>query len=335
MAISIIRSGWTGTIEELLEVPAGDWWRSMTTHHQSCMLEEPSASQMSAWRHSLSILTDTARALVHDRPDALRWTMVFEYELPRERGRRPDVVLLAGGTILVLEFKDYPHPERAHLDQVAAYARDLRHYHAASRGRHVTPILIPTGYWGQRHEDSGVWIVPHQELAAAFATFVQPPEAGEVAIDAASWLAADYAPLPSLVQAARMLFANEPLPQIRRAQSAGVGDAVETLLHIADGAKARGERHVALVTGVPGAGKTLVGLQFVHARKLATKGERRSAVFLSGNGPLVKVLQHALKLTFPTSPGDIFELSRESQWQFLGQVLLVQTEQRQDLSLQR
>jgi hypothetical protein len=106
-------------------------------------------------------------------------------------------------------------------------------------------------------------------------------------------LLSDYVPLPNLVEAARTIFRHEPLPQIRRAQSAGIPETIAELLRIADEAQNRQERHLALVTGVPGAGKTLVGLQFVYSSHF--EGASRTAVFLSGNGPLVKVLQHALK----------------------------------------
>lgn len=109
------------------------------------------------------------------------------------------------------------------------------------------------------------------------------------------WAAGDYAPLPSLVQAARSLFRREPLPRVRRAHSTGVNEAVEYLVHISTAAARVGGRHLALITGVPGAGKTLTGLQFVYHPKLDSGPGRRQALFLSGNGPLVRVLQHILK----------------------------------------
>ena len=216
---------------------------------------------------------------------------MFEYELPRERGRRPDVALLVGGTVLVLEFKDYRAPLRAHIDQVAAYARDLRHYHAASHRAKVVPILVLTGSTDPPATDGDVTIVGPGDLAGVVADAVAGDSGAP--IDPAAWIASDYAPLPTLVAAAGTIFQHEPLPQIRRAHSAGIPETIAELIRIADGAQAKRELHVALVTGVPGAGKTLVGLQFVYSNHF--EGDRRAAVFLSGNGPLVKVLQHALK----------------------------------------
>ena len=228
-------------------------------------------------------------------PKADAWHLIFEYELPCERGRRPDIVILAEGTILVIEFKDFSVPLQAHVDQVSAYARDLSHYHAASRGMPVLPILLLTLYRGLDKQLDDVQ-VGGPDLISKLDDLL-PTCDRHRPINPTEWLAADYAPLPSLVEAARTIFENEPLPQIRRAQSAGIADTIRALMDIGDVAQRNNERHLALVTGVPGAGKTLVGLQFVYTYHSKHNREKRSAVFLSGNGPLVKVLQHALKST--------------------------------------
>lgn len=110
-------------------------------------------------------------------------------------------------------------------------------------------------------------------------------------IDFEEWLNASYAPLPTLVSAARRIFQNEPLHHVRRALSARVPEVVALVDEIVSGAQAGSRRRAVFVTGVPGAGKTLVGLRVVYER---TEGKARST-FLSGNGPLVQVLQDALK----------------------------------------
>ncbi len=257
-------------------------------------------------------------------PRAKDWAVIFEYELPRERGRRPDVVILTGSQVLVLEFKETAALQRAHVDQVAAYARDLRHYHAASHGMLVDPVLVLTRgseelQWpdgrgrkgstsadfgaggragssvspGQAQDLAEVAVVNPQGLRAVLADLER--RAPDEPMDAEGWLAADYSPLPSLVSAARSIFEHEPLPQIRKAQSAGIPDTIATLVAAGYEARKNQELHLALVSGVPGSGKTLVGLQFVYENHFDDKGSERSAVFLSGNGPLVKVLQYALK----------------------------------------
>ncbi|MEM6426228.1 MAG: DNA/RNA helicase domain-containing protein, partial [Cyanobacteria bacterium P01_D01_bin.128] len=114
------------------------------------------------------------------------------------------------------------------------------------------------------------------------------------AIDIEAWVSADYAPLPTVIQAARQIFQHEPLPSIRRAESAGIPQLLNYLNRLVIDASQQRERHLVLITGVPGAGKTLVGLQFVYQNPLAVDAAPQ-AVFLSGNGPLIEVLQYALK----------------------------------------
>ncbi|MBN1459518.1 MAG: DUF2075 domain-containing protein [Armatimonadetes bacterium] len=277
----------------------------------------PDGLQIAAWRGEYEILVVTLREIVASVPRSREWAVIFEFELPRERGRRPDVVILTGSQILVLEFKETATLQRAHVDQVAAYARDLRHYHAASHDKLVDPVLVLAqspverqwpdgrqgGGWGRSAEagrDSGVdqdlsevAIVNPRGLRAVIAELERRAPAEP--IDAEGWLAADYSPLPSLVSAARQIFNHEPLPQIKRAQSAGIPDTIATLVAAANQARANQELHLALITGVPGSGKTLVGLQFVYENHFGDTGSWRTAVFLSGNGPLVDVLQYALK----------------------------------------
>lgn len=285
--------GWKGSIEELTKVSGEEIVRSLVSYYRESSGENPAATQTAAWDESVQVLRGQFSALVRDMPQAKRWSLAFEYELPREGGRRPDAVVLAGNQIAVLEFKQKQSVDQADIDQVAAYARDLQNYHEASRGYNVVPVLVPTRRKGGVERRGDVTVVPTANLADFFEGF--PASSGRE-LDLSSWLASDYAPLPSLVEAARRIFNSEPLPQIKRAHSARIDETIRYLLDVADRAERRNERHLALVTGVPGAGKTLVGLKFVHEHgQSVVTGGAKTSVFLSGNGPLVTVLQDALK----------------------------------------
>jgi hypothetical protein len=109
-------------------------------------------------------------------------------------------------------------------------------------------------------------------------------------IDLRRWLSASYDPLPTLVAAARRIFQHERLPHVRSAESEGIPETLALIGDLISSAESGGQRKLVLVAGVPGAGKTLVGLRLVHER--STSSER--GILLSGNGPLVQVLQHAL-----------------------------------------
>lgn len=306
-------AGWHGPVAEFLALTEGPFLDALSAHLHRCMGLGPDGLQTTAWRNEFAVLQTVLGGVASREPRARHWHLVFEYELPRERGRRPDVVVLTGSQVIVLEFKDADHPQAAHIDQVAAYARDLSEYHAASHDKLVDPVLVLTrshepgaGQRGSQGEPSAV-PDPREHVPSPYEVTITGPAAlAEVLLtlesrspaeplDAETWLQADYAPLPSLVNAARMIFDHEPLPFIRRCHSAGVYETVANLQRAAAEACANHELHLALVTGVPGSGKTLVGLQFVYESHFGESAGERSAVFLSGNGPLVDVLQYALK----------------------------------------
>lgn len=243
---------------------------------------------MAAWAAEFDAVVGALRECLHALPEAApAWGVVFEYELPMEGGRRPDVVVLAGRTLVVVECKSVAVPSQADIDQVWAYARDLSEYHEASHDLTVVPVLVMGGAApGFAAAVDGVAVTAPEQLGHYLFDAYEPG-----AIDLDGWLHAPYHPLPSLVAAARRIFEHEPLPHVKRALAAGVPETVELLGSIVDGDAAEGTRSLAFVTGVPGAGKTLVGLRLVYERSAAAG----RATFLSGNGPLVAVLQDALR----------------------------------------
>ena len=328
--------GWSGSVSAFLSTEESGFIEALTAHHHRCMGMPPDAGQVTAWRNEYRVLRACFALLVSPPPspshshglDPVAWHLIFEYELPRERGRRPDVVVLTGAQVAVLEFKDAELALAAYVDQAAAYARDLAEYHAASHDRLIDPVLVLTRSdlrEPARRQSRGVLNGSEVELVTGLpskrssdprpeasrpspyqVTITGPSSLSEVLlslavrapaepIDADKWLAADYDPLPSLVNAARLIFTHEELPHIRRAHSAGIPETVDQLIRAGEEARDRGEHHLALVTGVPGSGKTLVGLQFVYQNHFNDRGSGRTSVFLSGNGPLVDVLQYALK----------------------------------------
>lgn len=287
--------GWLGTINEFLNIPEESLRTALEEHHKLCMNMDSSASQIVAWRNCIKTLKKQLSILSMKYPKVSSWAIIFEYELPRERGRRPDVIILSDKDIFILEFKDREKSREGFIDQVSAYARDIQNYQSESHDKYVHPILILTFSKDSMFQYNNVWVTSPSDLIELLTNVIDFNTVNELSIDSLKWVNADYAPLPSLVSAARLIFQNERLPQIKRAHSAGILETIEELVKIAQQSQNNNEMHLALVTGVPGAGKTLVGLQFVYTNYFNDKDDHRSAVFLSGNGPLVKVLQHALK----------------------------------------
>ncbi|BCS31261.1 hypothetical protein TBR22_A04610 [Luteitalea sp. TBR-22] len=263
-------------------------------------VRDASPEQLRAWTDSIPPLQrEVGEVLLRDQL-AGKYSAILEYELPLE-SRRPDVVLLVGDGVLVIELKGKEQPSQADIDQAAAYARDLKCYHRECWEREVVPVLVPTrarGYVGQEGHvhvagpDAVDWLV--EQLSARAVR-------GDV-LSRERFLDEDaYCPLPTLIEAARELFESRTLRRIHRAH-ADTAPALDAISEIIHHAAATGTRHLVLLTGVPGAGKTLVGLQTAHARFLddlaVSRGGGRPAspaVFLSGNGPLVEVLQYEFR----------------------------------------
>ncbi len=207
--------------------------------------------------------------------------------------------MLERGCVAVLELKGALHASQAAIDQAMGYARDLRAYHAACADRSVTPALLVRGGGPTPVECDGVYVVGPEGLDALLEALSAD---GAPIVDAEEFLALDaYAPSPTIVQAARELFHRRELPMIERARAA-TDPALRYIADIAREAARTRTRHLVLLSGVPGSGKTLVGLQLVHAHWLDEMSVPRAngrmmppAVYLSGNGPLVQVLQHALQ----------------------------------------
>jgi hypothetical protein len=258
---------------------------------------DASAEQLRAWSDSIPPLQrEVGEVLLRDVM-AKQYSTVLEYELPLE-SRRTDAIFLVGGSVVVVELKGKAVPARADIDQAAAYGRDLRCYHRDCADRDVIPVLVPTMARGVLGIESGVHIVGPDAIDFLIRSVTKPGPA----LDRSRFLDdMAYRPLPTLIEAARELFRSGQLRRINRAHAA-TDPAVNTITEIIHEAARTRSRHLILLAGVPGAGKTLVGLRTVHAHFLDDLAVPRGggkasspAVFLSGNGPLVQVLQYELR----------------------------------------
>ena len=288
------RYGWESDFPAFRSTPPG-----RVRERLQSFLPDASPEQIRAWRDSIPPLQQEVDEVLLRDTLAAHYSAILEYELPME-SRRPDLLLLVGDGVLVVELKGKLEPSQADLDQAAAYARDLRCYHRECRDRRVEPVLVPTRAHGYVRVEGGVHVCGPDALDG-LVDRLSEAKPGTV-IDRARFLdESAYCPLPTLVQAARELLLSGQVRPIHRARAA-TDPAVEVITGIVHHAAATKTRHLVLVTGVPGAGKTLVGLQSVHAHYLDDLAVPRSggkpttpAVFLSGNGPLVQVLQYELK----------------------------------------
>ncbi|MFP6616509.1 MAG: DNA/RNA helicase domain-containing protein [Candidatus Hydrogenedentota bacterium] len=287
-------SGWQSNLPTFRETKAGIIQQSLEN-----FVRDFSPQQANAWRESIPMLQKEAGELIDGDATARQYSAVLEYQLPYD-GRRPDVVILANGAIVVLELKGKQSPNQADLDQVSAYARDLRAYHRECHNKPVTPILVPTRSSQLEMTRDGVLIAAPDRLDEVVRRLASEAPEGQILLE--NFTAEEaYSPLPTLVEAARELFESRTIREIWRAKAA-TDPAVDTISRIAHEAVQTESRHLVLVTGVPGAGKTLVGMRAVHAKYLDDLAVVRAngkptvpGLYLTGNGPLAEVLQYELK----------------------------------------
>lgn len=258
-----------------------------------------SPEQLRAWKDAIPPLQREVAEVMAAAPRTRQYDTILEYELPLE-SRRPDVVFLTDAAVVVLELKGKLFPSQADIDQVEAYARDLTCYHQACAEMPVIPLLVPTRSRGDQGTMNSVRVMGPDAIDGFLAGLTQ--EGARERVTAREFLAPDaYRPLPTLVAAARELFHLGEIRPIHRARAA-TDPAVEEISQIVHEAARTRTRHLILLTGVPGAGKTLVGLRVVHAHYLDDLVVERNgvrptvpAVYLSGNGPLVEVLQYEFR----------------------------------------
>ena len=233
--------------------------------------------------------------------------IVFEYDIPR-LGKRIDVVLLLRGMIFCLEFKVGKKEEfQAGIEQVMDYALDLKNFHLFSHDKKIVPILIPTKYKEYTtvfqpsvYNDDiyNPMITGEEHLQELISKVLKHAGAKREDGGIDNWLISPYAPTPTIIEAARTLYENHSVEDITRheADKVSTDTTINYILQVIQQSKDRQQKSICFVTGVPGAGKTLVGLD-VAIKQTYKDGEldkENGAVYLSGNGPLVAVLIEAL-----------------------------------------
>ena len=254
-----------------------------------------------AWKGEIRIMQRLLSRL-QDRNGQI----VFEYDIPR-LGKRIDVVLLYKGIVFCLEFKvGESKILEADIDQVLDYALDLKNFHKFSEDKIIAPILVATNYKNHSTEikgsvyDDGVInpLITGENGLFELITKVIDRHPYEMPINE-NWIISPYSPTPTIIEAARSLYENHSVEDITRheADKVSTDRTIAYVLNVINKSKRDQKKSICFVTGVPGAGKTLVGLDVAIKQTYQGNNEPvkdEGAVYLSGNGPLVAVLTEAL-----------------------------------------
>lgn len=257
-------------------------------------------TQRDAWLAEILLLKSTLSSI------AASGHVYFEFCIPRI-GHRADVVLVLGAVVFVIEFKvgERGYPSQA-LEQVWDYALDLKNFHETSHTRVIAPVLISTE---APDKMPAIRISTHgdhvyEPIACNSGTLSGAIRAVLSAVSAASipgnpiqpleWESGRYSPTPTIIEAATALFNGHTVEEISRTDASAINlrETSVCIEDIIEWTRKNSKKALCFVTGVPGAGKTLVGLDI--ATKHTDIHSELHSVFLSGNGPLVDVLREAL-----------------------------------------
>lgn len=288
MAMRNQRSYYSATIQDFLSQPDSEILGNI---HANNISADTTLQQSHAWETEIQILKDQMRHFTGGR-------IIFEYTIPR-MGKRVDAVVLYKGIVFILEFKcgDAEYRQSTY-DQVYDYALDLRNFQKESHDKLLVPILIPTRAAAVENE-----LCEHERIIEplrcnttniAWAINEAANRYHEPDFDFIAWENSEYLPTPTIIEAAQALYRGHDVQDITRhgAEEKNIAVTTRAIDHIIEYSKANCRKSICFVTGVPGAGKTLVGLDIAIQYSNAQQGEH--AVFLSGNDPLVTVLREAL-----------------------------------------
>ncbi len=262
--------------------------------------------QTQSWKDTVEILKEFYRNSESLISEVDTWGILYEYKIPR-RAKRIDVVLLSNNLIFVLEIKNHRGRfNSADKVQLEDYCLDLRDFHYESKDRIIIPILLCTDSASIKNN----FILNEDKVQETlFANTSNLPEIIQNVlkyftnkndrIDLIKWNESKYSPTPTIIEAAQRLYSGQSVAEISRnhAGEENLTSTTNAVLKAIKDAQETKSKIICFITGVPGAGKTLAGLNIVHNREFQT-GNKELGVFLSGNSPLVKVLSEALARDF-------------------------------------
>ncbi len=282
------RSYYSNSIKGFLREDPARVFNELCAENTHRVLED---QQKNAWKSQIDILRNSLKDFDEGR-------IYFEFSIPR-MGKRVDNVVIINDFIFVLEFKvgENQFPKYA-IEQVVDYCLDLQNFHEGSHFAKLVPILISTKGPAIANQFSCLErlfnpILSNKDTLTSsireILTF-----SDSKSIDSVNWENSVYKPTPTIIEAAQALYKKHDVKEISRhdAGAINLSKTTDCINRIIEKSKANGSKSICFLTGVPGAGKTLAGLNIANERMKADEDEH--AVFLSGNGPLVDVLREAL-----------------------------------------
>jgi len=282
------RAYYHNTVEKFLIDELNSILGVLVRNHEFSLEEQ----QRNAWQYQISLLKEALSTYKNGY-------IFFEFSIPR-MGKRVDNVLIINGCIFIIEFKVGESRYHSYsIDQVLDYSLDLKNFHEKSHNAVLLPILVATESKTshikiQAYEDKVYSPILSNKSSLSHVITQCIKEINEPSISPTDWMNSQYKPTPTIIEAAQALYQGHSVKEISRSDAGAINlsKTADCINGIIAESKQNGTKSICFITGVPGSGKTLAGLNLANERHKFEEEEH--AVFLSGNGPLVEVLQEAL-----------------------------------------
>ncbi len=281
------RSYYQNTTDKFLTEDSYSIFGQLAKNHQHDLEDQ----QKNAWLKQIDFLKSWLKDL--------QGNLYFEFSIPR-MGKRVDNILIINNFIFVIEFKigDNHYTKDAQY-QTLDYCLDLLNFHEGSHDKTIIPILVVTKAPNETNNFQKAIRLDNCVLCNAdnFESTIKnilETQTSTQNINISDWENSTYKPTPTIIEAAQALYKGHNVQEISRSDSGAINlsRTAKAINNIIETAKTKKQKAICFLTGVPGAGKTLAGLNIANERLKADETEH--SVFLSGNGPLVDVLREAL-----------------------------------------
>jgi hypothetical protein len=288
-------------VTDFLSVSEGEILAQLSTEYAKRGYTSQYSDQTLTWERDIRSMRQVLASCIQMDPASENWGILLEFSIPRKEVRI-DAVLLINGQIVILEAKSGEAFSQAR-HQLEEYALLLHYFHKASENRMIVPVIVSPEA-GESNLDllnqyemfpqiakywiSNVVTSSWQRLPAVLEC-IATRESREP-VDLECWNESPYHPVPSIIEAAMALRTGLSIREIAHSEASEheIGMVRETIQHYVDHARAANQHIICFLTGVPGSGKTLVGMSLAHSQE----NQKNAIHFMSGNGPLVKVLKH-------------------------------------------
>jgi DUF2075 family protein len=301
-------SFYSSTLDKHQDTATGEIYSDISTAYSSRHLDQKS-QQTKSWIDTIEIIKKFCFNSLPKIKDLPEWGILYEYPIPR-RAKRIDAVLLSKNLIFVIEVKNNMQTYNcADVAQVEDYCLDLRDFHFESKARIIIPILLcteapPIQNVFQKNDEfvQDTLYANRNNLSEIIEKANAYFGGGSAKINIDNWNRSKYSPTPTIIEAAQTLYSGQSVSEISRSHAGAenLTNTTSAVLNAIEQAQKTNSKIICFITGVPGAGKTLAGLNIVHNREFQTEN-KDLGVFLSGNSPLVKVLSEALARDFAKS----------------------------------